>query len=300
VMASVDVYTYFLTMYKPPTLSKLYPDGVYRVNTEVEKVIGSHAVILHGWGKSYKGVQYYEGRNSWGSGWGKIGLFRVKMHSSHVIKEVMYQSYHAKEEIVHSECVSIDQDGDTKSCTFKNSCKDKVQMIRYSFLGLESNCGRWEVDLPALFPGTVHTQSHALFCQIITEQTVEKYTPFDSRRYYVDVSAENKPYPCVLKNTWSGEGARIVCCGDSCVETPPNTSTAFDETFCSDEVCAASGVGNNRFEKIYFKENATGPAPAPASAKVADLVGTPQSPGAAWGAGGAISSAGDAKPEEMS
>lgn len=37
----------------------------------------SHAVLLYGWGEE-NGVKYWEVQNSWGTGWGDSGMFKIK------------------------------------------------------------------------------------------------------------------------------------------------------------------------------------------------------------------------------
>jgi hypothetical protein len=274
-MVGLDVYTYFMTKYRFPTLLQIWPDGVYRVNNEVEKLVGAHAALLHGWGRTWvcicpkggqkckkeekkcgrDGIYYYEGRNSWGTGWGKVGLFRIPMQNNKMLREVMFASADPKVAISHSECIDIVQDGETKSCTFTNKCEKTVLTFKYSYLGQVENCGRWTANVAALFPGQQHTRSNALFCQVVTESTNDKFSPFDSRSYFADITHQYKSFPCVLKNTWPGISnssslQRFLCCGGSCVTAVLNQPTAFDEVFCSDEKCAASGVGSRRFEKV--------------------------------------------------
>lgn len=256
VMADLKVYTYFLTRYKPPIMNQVYPDGIYRVNRETEKVLGAHAVTIHGWGTSSDtGVHFLEGRNSWGAGWGNLGLFRILMHENHVVNEFMFSSAdrnlkpHSADHQEAPSCIRMEQNGETKSCTFKNVCPASVRDFKYSYLGMEKNCGHWEARMPALFPGEDYTQSDALFCQVTHEREATAYTPFDPKKYFVDVSAEHAPYPCVLRNTWRGNSTRLLCCGASCVTGTFDRPMVFEETFCSDEACAASGVGEKLFEK---------------------------------------------------
>lgn len=39
----------------------------------------NHAITLLGWGKESNGDEYWIGKNSWGTGWGEDGFFRIKM-----------------------------------------------------------------------------------------------------------------------------------------------------------------------------------------------------------------------------
>ena len=37
----------------------------------------NHAVQLNGWGTTEDGIDYWIGRNSWGTYWGEHGFFRI-------------------------------------------------------------------------------------------------------------------------------------------------------------------------------------------------------------------------------
>jgi C1A family cysteine protease len=39
----------------------------------------THEVAIVGWGVE-KGVEFWVGRNSWGTYWGESGFFRIRMH----------------------------------------------------------------------------------------------------------------------------------------------------------------------------------------------------------------------------
>jgi hypothetical protein len=57
----------------------LKSNDVYEVG-EGQNPNGGHAIVLYGWGQTAKGTKYWDGVNSWGSGWGYGGksLLRIK------------------------------------------------------------------------------------------------------------------------------------------------------------------------------------------------------------------------------
>ena len=64
-----------------------YESGVY-YHKEGE-IIGGHAVLLVGWGKTKEGIEYWEVQNSWGSDWGENnGFFRIKFEDSEIATEL--------------------------------------------------------------------------------------------------------------------------------------------------------------------------------------------------------------------
>ena len=45
-----------------------YASGIYF--TKSDEIIGSHAILIVGWGETSSGTKYWEVQNSWGSDWG--------------------------------------------------------------------------------------------------------------------------------------------------------------------------------------------------------------------------------------
>ena len=57
-----------------------YKGGVYKHDaTSSSKVLGGHAVRIMGWGNDEQAGEYWIVANSWGSGWGENGYFKIAL-----------------------------------------------------------------------------------------------------------------------------------------------------------------------------------------------------------------------------
>ena len=55
-----------------------YKGGVYKHDpTSGSRAVGGHAVRIMGWGNDTEAGEYWIVANSWGSGWGESGYFRI-------------------------------------------------------------------------------------------------------------------------------------------------------------------------------------------------------------------------------
>jgi cathepsin X len=66
-----------------------YKGGVFEESPTPPMI--NHEISLAGWGKSAGGdngdVDYWVGRNSWGTYWGEYGWFRIRMHKNNNLVE---------------------------------------------------------------------------------------------------------------------------------------------------------------------------------------------------------------------
>ena len=62
-----------------------YTGGIYaesRLDVHI-----NHDVSILGWGKDVGGIEYWIGRNSWGTYWGEDGFFRIQMYRNNLLIE---------------------------------------------------------------------------------------------------------------------------------------------------------------------------------------------------------------------
>jgi cathepsin B len=64
-----------------------YANGIYQHREG--SIIGGHAVLLTGWGKTHHDEEFWEVQNSWGPDWGENkGFFRIKAGDSEIATEL--------------------------------------------------------------------------------------------------------------------------------------------------------------------------------------------------------------------
>lgn len=61
-----------------------YSGGVFEQVFDPLVFLLDHELAVVGWGVDENGVEYWVGRNSWGSYWGEQGFFRIKMHKANL------------------------------------------------------------------------------------------------------------------------------------------------------------------------------------------------------------------------
>ena len=59
-----------------------YTGGIYSEYRKDPQM--NHEVSIVGWGVSNDGIEYWIGRNSWGTYWGEMGFFKIKMYSDNL------------------------------------------------------------------------------------------------------------------------------------------------------------------------------------------------------------------------
>lgn len=59
-----------------------YKGGIY--TQKIDNVQLNHAISVVGYGVSDEGLEYWIGRNSWGTYWGEYGFFRMQMYSDNL------------------------------------------------------------------------------------------------------------------------------------------------------------------------------------------------------------------------
>lgn len=63
-----------------------YTGGIYSEKKLFPLI--NHEISILGWGKdAATGVEYWIGRNSWGTYWGENGFFRIQMHEDNLAIE---------------------------------------------------------------------------------------------------------------------------------------------------------------------------------------------------------------------
>jgi len=88
VVTILRIYTDFIVGSSPGSPPFASTEGIYihregKTNYAVEasrnKTLGTHCMVIVGWGISAKGIRYWEVRNSWGTAWGKAGFCKIAM-----------------------------------------------------------------------------------------------------------------------------------------------------------------------------------------------------------------------------
>lgn len=88
VVTIMRVYTDFIVGSSPGSPAFASTEGIYvhregktnyEVTAERNATLGTHCMVIVGWGVSAKGVRYWEVRNSWGTGWGDAGYCKIAM-----------------------------------------------------------------------------------------------------------------------------------------------------------------------------------------------------------------------------
>ena len=82
-------------------LATEYQNGVYHFDLDdplayENELIGSHAVLIVGWGQSP--VKYWVVKNSWGPDWGDAGYFKIRMGDCYLAQASYEGAYACKPE----------------------------------------------------------------------------------------------------------------------------------------------------------------------------------------------------------
>eukprot|EP00929_Paragymnodinium_shiwhaense_P119191 TRINITY_DN9106_c0_g1_i1.p1 TRINITY_DN9106_c0_g1~~TRINITY_DN9106_c0_g1_i1.p1 ORF type:complete len:789 (-),score=217.90 TRINITY_DN9106_c0_g1_i1:189-2555(-) len=221
VFASISAESGLMHQYVPG--NGVYADDVY-VKHANETHMGMHAVVLHGWGTSASGIDYWIGRNSWGDSWGEGGLFKIRRGTNEVgvEDEIYFANADPMEPAnVSGDCVKVQQVETT--CILTNECEGETRKVKINYLGdsKADNCGSWTTSA-SIMPGAANaaTLNNAHSCTVIEDVFESEY---DNSRYWQDVTAQyvQYGYTCVLKNTFTGTPFRKICCGNTCAHGGP-------------------------------------------------------------------------------
>lgn len=214
-----------------------YEDDVFHIE-QGDDFVGGHAVTLHGWGVSPSGIQYWWGRNSWGTKWGLDGMFKLRRGTDEMGVETEAYFSEADPDDKHfrdGPCVKVWTQEGGSDCVIRNDCSGEIRKATVAFFGDTNtgNCGSWTRTFGLVVPGFegARVVQNAHYCRIIED---EKVSDHDPTRYYEDHTASfaSQGYTCVLKNTFSGAGQRMVCCGGRCANSKPGSLVAFPTEFC--------------------------------------------------------------------
>ena len=65
---------------------RVYAGGIFSQHKKDPEI--NHIISLLGWGMdALTGEEYWIGRNSWGTYWGEMGFFRIKMYTDNLAVE---------------------------------------------------------------------------------------------------------------------------------------------------------------------------------------------------------------------
>lgn len=190
---------------------------------------GGHSVVLHGWGEE-SGAKYWIGRNSWGTGWGEEGLFRILRGENHLGIEtgVSYQDGDPLKVYEGGECVKVKQHA--SGCSLQNTgCPGHVVSVKVMYKGTPGKCGSFSVTKTLHGDREPMEIDNGLICRVAEEKVLRMH---DAVRHYVDESVSFPGWGCVIKAKYEGKGKRKLCCGQSCVSWSSGFA-APSQDFCS-------------------------------------------------------------------